>query len=510
MKKIFLYCSVLIIGLGCTKLEPEIYSDLTTSNAYSTESDVIAALTGIYGGLTPYPGDSYLYYAGYLIMITDYATDIGFSTAAGDPTALSNFSYDDNNRYFSTNWQNMYQIITNANTLLNKIEGVEIEQQKKEEIIGQARFLRALAYRDLTDAWGPVPLMLDLKDPTQTIDAPLSSVDRVDSLIIEDCKYAIDHLPKKWDDPKSAAKATKGAALALLGKVYMRKHDYVNAKIYIDQVLHLRDEGIYKLDSDFRNVWSGSNPMQSGMIFGVLHEPALNGAEIANHFGPSDNPVVTDRWQYYAVSLYFWRKYSDLDPRKEFFYYNYEGDAPRDGQTTHGFYYMMPAEGQNTPPNDTTKLLQNVATKKYTYQMIQNSYMDGRTIQIFRLSDIILCKAEIENALNGPSQALPWIDEIRRRAGAPEYGSQTDFPVPSSKEEMDQKILDERGFELVFEYQRREDLIRFGKWVETSNTYLASRGLPQVVRQEMALFPYPLREAKLNKEMAAANLQRLP
>lgn len=71
-----------------------------------------------------------------------------------------------------------------------------------------------------------------------------------------------------------------------------------------------------------------------------------------------------------------------------------------------GFSYMMPAPGQTRPPNDTTKLLQNVATKKYSYEMISNSYYDGRTISVFRIEDVILNKAEIENQLSGPAAAL--------------------------------------------------------------------------------------------------------
>jgi starch-binding outer membrane protein, SusD/RagB family len=495
---------------ACTKLEPELYSDLTTKNAYSTESDIDAALTGIYASLSPYPGDAYLYYAGYLVMTTDYTTDMGFSTAAGDPTKLSNFTYDDNNRYFKYNWQNMYQVISNANMLIANINNVPMTDDRKNQILGQARFLRALSYSDLTDAWGPVPLIVETKNPAESYNEPLASVERVDSLIAEDCKFAIDHLPEKWAAELGIGRASKGAALTLLGKMYMRSHDYVNAKIYIDQVLAMRDRGVYRLNPDFKNEWSDNNKMDMGMIFGVLHEPALNGGEITNHFGPSDNREVPDRWQYYGVSLQFWRKYSDRDPRKQFFYYNYEGRAERDASTTHGFYYMMPEEGQTKPPADTVKLLQNVATKKYSYEMVNNSYLDGRTIQVLRIADVILCKAEIENALGGPAQALPYLNEIRGRAGAPKYGESADFPAPASKEAMIQAIVDERGFELVFEYKRRPDLIRLGKYEEISNAYLQARGLQPIVTEKMRFFPYPLDEARLHPEMAAANTQRLP
>lgn len=502
--------SLLALAAGCTKLEPKLYSDLTTANAYSTESDVDAALVGVYADIAPFPGDGWMYYNGYLVMTTDYTTDMGFSTAAGDPDKMSNFTYDANNRYIRYNWQYMYEVISNANILLSKIDGVSMDETKKKRVIAQARFLRALAYRDLTDAWGPVPLYTEVVAPDQTTNAPLASVEDVNKVIIEDCKYGIENLPEKWGESEGLCRATKGACATLLGNVYMRAHDYPNAKTYIDMVLALRNSGVYQLNPDFKNVWSESNKFDKGFIFCILHEPAMNGGEIANHFGPQDNKEVPDRWQYYAVSLEFWRKYSDQDPRKQFFYYNYEGAAARDEHTTHGFYYMVPAPGQTTPPSDTVKFLKNVATKKYSYEMISNSYYDGRTISVFRIEDVILSKAEIENELNGPSAALPYINEIRSRAGAPEYGSGGDFPAPASKEEMAQKILDERGFELVFEYKRRPDLLRFGKYEATCNAYLTQRGLAPVVKSNMKYLPYPLVDAQLNSNMAAENLNRMP
>lgn len=510
VQKIALLSIALGVFSACTDLEPELYSDLTTKNAYNSESDVDAALTGVYSELNPYPGDAYLYYAGYLIMLTDYNTDMGFSTAAGDPTKHSNFSYDDNSRYIRLNWQNMYKVISNANMLLSRITDIEIDETKKNQIIAQARFLRALSYRDLTDLWGPVPLITEPGNPTELDDEPLAPVQDVNAQIIEDCQFAIAHLPEKWSPELGISRVTKGAALTLLGKLYMREHDYTNAKLYIDQVLALRDKGVYSLNPDFKDEWSGSNKIDMGLIFGILHEAAQNGGEITNHFGPIDHPEIQNRWQYYGVSLEFWRKYPDADPRKQFYYYNYEGADPRDASTSHGFYYMIPEKGQTTPPSDTVKLMRNVATKKYSYESISNSYLDGRTIQIFRLADVILAKAEIENELSGPQAALSFINEVRTRAGAPAYGSQPDFPIPGNKDEMIDALLNERGYELVFEYQRKADLIRLGKYVEISNNYLKERGLAPIVTENLRYFPYPLEEVRNNSEMAAANAGRLP
>lgn len=496
---------------GCTDLEPTIYSNLTTSNAYKSEADINAALVGVYADLTPYPGDAWLYYGGYMVMITDYATDMGYSTSAGDPTKLSNMTYDANNRYFSNNWSSMYQIITNANVILANVDAVDMADEKKASVKAQAKFLRALAYRDLTDAFGPVPLMTELVDPSQAKDMPLTPVAEIEALLTADLKECIEVLPESWEG-QDLARATKGAAATLLGKLYLRNHDYANAKTYIDRVLDLRSRGVYALENDFKYVWSENNKYGKEMIFCVLHEATTNGGEIANHFGPSDHPDVPNRWQYYGVSLPFWRKYDKADPRREFFYYDYTGVSARDDKSAYGFHYMVPEEGVVEVPNDTTKYMQNVATKKYTYDMVSESYYDGRTICIFRLADVILCKAEIENNLNGPAAALPYLNEIRARAGAPEYGSSAAYPAPASQEEMNQAILDERGYELVFEFQRRADLIRFGKYEETVNAHLKKLGITHPVNVTPALryFPYPLNDAQLNTYMDAENPSRLP
>lgn len=514
MKKILM--SLIAAGLAtgftaCTDLEPTLYSNLTTSNAYLTEKDFNAALVGVYADLNPFPGDAWQYYAGYYIMLTDYASDMGYSTAS-DPLALSTMSYDPNNQYFRDNWRYMYQVVSNANIVLQKIEDpVEMSDENKELIKAQLKFLRALAYRDLTDAFGPVPFITEyVKDPLGAKDMPLTSVADIDAYLIKDLKEALEVLPEKWAGT-DLARATKGAAATLIGKIYMRAHDYQNAKIYMDMVLALRDKGVYALNPDFKNEWSESNKYDMGSIFCILHESGSNGGEIALHFGPSDHPETQNRWQFYAVSLPFWRKFDKADPRKEFFYYNYTGVSPRDDKTDSGFYYMMPEKGQNTPPNDTTRLLLNVATKKYTYEMISDVYYDGRTVSIFRLADVILCKAEIENNLNGPAAALPYLNQIRERAGAPVYGKDPRFPIPTSKEAMNQAILDERGFELVFEFQRRPDLIRFNKYEEIVNAHLKELGITgTTVTPDLRLFPYPLTETKINHYMDAENPKRQP
>ena len=77
---------------------------------------------------------------------------------------------------------------------------------------------------------------------------------------------------------------------------------------------------------------------------------------------------------------------------------------------------------------------------------------------------------------------------------------------------MNDAILAERGWELVFEFQRRADLIRFGKYESTVNAHLAKLNLakPATVTEKNRYFPYPLVEANLNANMAAVSEERIP
>ena len=196
MKYLYLFM-LLAFTMSCTDLEPVLYSDLTTANAYETESDLEAALVGVYSSLGPGAGDSYLYRAGYFVAITDYASDMSYSPS-GDIGKMSTSTYDPNNRYFGRTWKYIYKLIADANVLLAKIDDVDMDETNKNQIKGQARFLRALAYLDLTDGWGPVRLLIEPINPTEAFDMPLSPVSDVDAAMIADCEFAIENLPEAW------------------------------------------------------------------------------------------------------------------------------------------------------------------------------------------------------------------------------------------------------------------------------------------------------------------------
>lgn len=478
---------VIFLGLfgACEDLEPTIYSDLTTANAYDSADDAKAAITAVYSALKPY---GYFYYDGYQKVITDFTTDVGHARAGGDINKMSYFRWDPTNRYFKYAWRFIYKMISNANIAIDNIEQIEMDQALKTRYIAEARMIRAIGYIDLTDAWGPVPLVLS-SELNVDEEIPPSPVADINAQIVADLEFAVQNLPTTYEGA-DAARATKGAANGFLCKFYMREHNWQKALEHANAVMGLADQGIYELNPSINDLHSEGNKLDKEHLFAVLNETGQTGALLTKHAGPSDHPEVS-AWQYYAVSLHFWNKFDDADPRKEFFWYNYTGKSGR--------YYKMPEIGETTPPDDNTILIPDVATKKFSNNMVSVSYEDGFTFPVLRLADIILSKAEILNELNGPNaESLALINQIRNRAGAPAI---SETAGDYTKETLRNALCDERGFELYFECKRRADLIRMGKYIETCNTYLEAIGENPAVSEKYKLFPYPQDEVNTNSHL---------
>src|SRR5579859_4582051 len=178
---------VLIIAAGlqfaCNKsLDPKIYSSLTNANAYQTESDAIAAVNSCYARLKgPSVGDNFIYWTVRHFALTDLTTDIGHCNYGGDPGQLSLAQWNSSNGLISEGWQYPYKLVANANAAIAGITPMTgITDAQKAQFLSEAKFLRAQAYMDLTDAFGPVILVTekDLANPNDTSQPKPTPVDQ--------------------------------------------------------------------------------------------------------------------------------------------------------------------------------------------------------------------------------------------------------------------------------------------------------------------------------------------
>src|ERR1700761_1752277 len=197
MKKYILFLiPAVILQFSCNKnLDPKIYSSLTTVNAFKTEADAIAAVNAVYARLKgPSIGDNYDYWTVRHFALTDLPTDIGNCSYGGDPGQLSLAQWNSANGLLAEDWRQIYKLIADANSAIYNISLMTtITDAQKAQFLAEAKFLRAVAYMDLTDAWGPVVLATekDLANPNYLSQPPVTSVADIETLLISDLQNSI-------------------------------------------------------------------------------------------------------------------------------------------------------------------------------------------------------------------------------------------------------------------------------------------------------------------------------
>lgn len=483
---------------SCNKsLEPKVYSSLTNTNAFQTKSDAIAAVNAVYARLKgPVVGDNFTYWTVRHFALTDLTTDIGHCNYGGDPGQLSLGLWNSTNGLLGQDWQYAYKLIANANNAIYNISAMTtITDAEKKQFLAELKFLRAVAYSDLTDAFGPVILVTekDVANASFTSQPKPASIDDIETLLIGDLNDAAGVLPLNYvSNPiypgNDVGRATKGAALTLLAKLYLRRKDWPQVLTYTQQVMDLK---IYDLYPDYPGLFTEANKWCQENIFSVLADANTNGTELLNHFGPLNNPTpaLQNRWQYYAVSWDFYNTFDAADDRKKCFYPYYLGVDDL-------IYMQAPAPGAQPPAG--FSYMADVATKKYADSLGSTTYYDGHSVDILRYADVLLSRAEALNEKDGPSaECIQLINDVRGRSHAKPLVI-TDYDQSSLRD----AILQERGWEFFYEGKRRADLIRMGKYDVIVNGYLNRIGQPSsIVMPKNKYFPYPQGQVNLNPNL---------
>jgi len=505
MKKyILLIIPAILLQFSCNKnLDPKVYSSLTNVNAFQNESDAIAAVTAIYARLKgPSIGDNYDYWTVRHFALTDLSTDIGHCSYGGDPGQLSQGQWNSSNGLLAEDWRQIYKLIADANSAIYNITPMKsITDAQKNQFLAEAKFLRAVAYMDLTDAWGPVVLATekDLASPNYLAKPPVTPVADIEALLISDLQSAISTLPVDYSSSpiystNDPGRATKGAAMTLLGRLYLRQHQWQKAADMMGQVIAL---GKYQLYPSYQGLFLEANKWCSENIFSVLSDANVNGTELLNHFGPLNHPTILNRWQYYAVSWRFYHSFDDADDRKKEFFPKYYGsdkliheEAPTPGATAPAGVFYMP----------------DVATSKYADSTGSQGYYDGHSVDILRYADVLLSRAEALNELSGPTQeAIGLVNQVKGRSHAPLLGAAGTY----TQETLRSAILQERGWELFYEGKRRADLLRAGQYDVIVNAYLQAIGQTnRISLPKDQYFSYPLNQVQIDPNLSNAGREQ--
>lgn len=497
MKKIHSILIILaLISASCNKdfidLKPE--GALTTGNFFETEDQFQQGLIGTYAMLRVTHGglESWV-----MSEMRSDNTHYDFNPTDRGPQFLdreniATFTDNSSSGIIANKYNLNFNGIQRANSILTRIEpAANISQAVKDNIIGQTKFLRALFYFDLVRYFGGVPLHTTEVSGLSGAFLPRATPEEVYQLIIADAQDAIAKLAAPAFP--QIGRASKGSAAMLLADVYMTQKKYAEAEIELKKITQMG----YDLLPDYASVYALNNKNSRESIFEVQFQQGttgLNSNFIYNFIPIGQNQPITGI-NYNNRSIGGWNvptqpmidSYETGDQRLE------ASIAIAEGTGTTGNFTIESVKspaGYVAPPGKSGKPF----IKKYLHpHTVANNTDDN--FPVYRYADALLLLAEALNEQGKGSEALPYLNEVRERAGL----------LPSNETNQDilrTVIAHERKVELAFENKRWFDLLRTGKAIEVLSAdgqYLKSIYpylLPVTfdVTQNKLIYAIPLRE----------------
>lgn len=347
-------------------------------------------------------------------------------------------------------WVSSYKMIVNCNNIIKAIDDYmpshEDEAVTLKAFRGEASFLRALSYFNLVRFYGDVPEVTGpFEDPEKAFGVGRTPVqDIYTGIIIPDLEYAIANCYKKGDAALKGeeARATSGAALTILGKVYLTMHDPAKAESTLKKLIIDKSAGNYSLFSNFQNFFLPANKFNSESIFEVNYNCAAGQASDFFRWMCPDIGIKICAKKYtqqVAVEHNLMREFVNSNEKIRYTSTVDSGKVPAASPP------LQPWARKLSPPPAEVKNYAVIAGCDYNYP-------------ITRYADALLMYGEALMLLNRKSEALAYINMVRSRAGMAALTDPNALTIDV--------ILHERRMELAFEGHRYFDLIRTGKAIE--------------------------------------------
>jgi len=464
-----IFLASIIMMSSCSKsfIEKKPVSSVTTDVLYKTDKDFQDAVIGAYQALRNQYANMWQF--------GDLRGDDAWIQVSNQPssTNVDVFSINSSDALLSNTWANYYIVINRANNVLTKIaEADPAVIKNKDRYIGEAKFLRALAYFDLVRIFGDVQMITNVPTVEETLATPRTPVATVYSeVIIKDLLDAGTKLPLVYTGTE-VGRATRGAAKAILGKVYLTVHDFPKAEAVLQELTTA--PYTYALLPNFNDLFDYTkNEHHSEYIFDIEYEEGLGG--LGSIFTNNFLPNVTALLNYYGIKGGF---NESLSPTMQFVNAWQPGDKRKDITVQCCGSWKNPTTGAVTTFNSTT-------SQSYTLKYVTpvNTGGDSRANwKVVRFADVLLMLAEAMNENGKTTEALVQLNRVRTRAGLPALSGLTQAQARDA-------ILEERRFELAFEGHRWFDLVRTGRALQA----LAPVGM----KEYMTVFPVPLSQVKV-------------
>jgi starch-binding outer membrane protein, SusD/RagB family len=509
---------VMVCLISCKKfLDTKPTDSVTPENYYRTQSDLDRALSAVYDRL----GDRRTYGSalyGYLA----FSDEFFFK---GQTSGYMSNTIDASMLELNRCWEALYAGIERANMLLANLHKADVSDSARNEVKGQALFLRAFYHFVLVDNFGAVPLRLQPMESPIEPPLPRTSVAEVYAQIVLDMKEA-EGLVRDITYYGYNGRISKTAVQAMLARVYLTMagfplHDeakYADAREYASKVMQ---SNVHELNSSFSQIFINHAQDKYDIkeclweveYYGNNLEQIKEGSFLGSWMGITCSNIDTGYgYDHVHATAKLYNAYA-------------AGDARRDW-TIAPYRFVTSGTGTSAPvtrTNWTATQIYERSTGKWRreYETFRPKNQDYTQINfpMIRYSDVLLMFAEAENHLNGPtSAAYEAINKVRRRGYQKPVNTPdatADLPAGLAQADFLEEIKKERFCELAYEGLRKHDLIRWGMYVTTIQQLVAeyqatmpsNLSAPAIaqasrVTARSILFPIPNSEISVNPNIA--------
>ncbi|WP_295772444.1 RagB/SusD family nutrient uptake outer membrane protein [uncultured Mucilaginibacter sp.] len=421
------------------------------------------------------------------------------STASdyGDANTIDQLTANGNNGVVNNIWKGYYQAIARANQALSQLQNAQFDATVKNRLIGEARFLRAMFYFNLVRIFGGVPL-LDRVPAASEANSPQfqtrATAEDIYKFVIADLTFAAENLPVIANNSADVGRASKGAAQALLSKVYLYNKDYTNAYAMSDAVIKSNN---YSLLADYTLLFRQVSNNSKESIFEIQAGQNLACNAAIDRFTVAQGPRAGGK------NGWVDRGYGFNNPSQSLVNEFEAGDVRKNAT----IITINPSNGANSvgtvlydgfriPTQD------SVQNQRYNYKAYYSRQAEPncgnfdrlpKHVMVIRYAEVLLIHAEAALQTGQGGIAQSDINQLRTRAKVPTIG------IPTL-----QQIWHERRVELAMEQDRFFDLVRQDA-VQPGRAAAAFAADGKTWNANRALFPIPQQQIDLSGGLLKPN-----
>lgn len=495
MKKKFLTYSagiagaILVLFTSCNELDLAPTDKFTEENYWTSPEKANMVLNMAYSQMTN---------SDYFFSTEALSDNMYEGRGSSSEKAISSGQADASNGRFANEWKNCYEGIKTCHTFLENVDRIEgMDEQLKNRMKAEARFIRAFLFFRLTTWYGDVPLFE--KDLTLSESKSLARTPQAEVLtfVRNELDAILEFLPTK-EEYKEADKGriTSGAVIAFKARTYLYSNDWANVVANCEKLINSTEFGSYSLFSSYEGLFLPENEYNSEVILDLAYVPSLRtwgnfydyaplsvGArvnslsptqELVNDYITLNGKTITAAGSGYSET----DPYKNRDPRlsatvvyHEFAWKKADGSTQtiyiKPGTAPNESAAVDEYKGQGTNSTSTGYYM-----RKYYDPTALASMTSGLNLILIRYADVLLMYAEAKNELNQMDEAI-WnktIKALRARAGFTDPEALV-FTAGATKTQLQDIIRRERRCELASEGLRIHDIRRWKTAELVLNTY---------------------------------------